>query len=105
MENKRMAMLVVMMLVMGNLLLETEAVPFLTCYEGSIYMCISSAKGINKVLCPFTSLKDCIHPQIASAEANIREIASDYVCKLGCSLHQCASVSSIEDKDVLTVRS
>lgn len=101
MENKRMAMLVVLMLVMGNLLTETEAVSFLTCYEGSLYMCISSAKGLNKLLCPFTGLKDCIHPIIVSEEANIQEITNDYICKLGCSLKQCVSLSSIEDKGKL----
>lgn len=98
MENKRMAMLVVMMLVMGNILIETEAIAFNVCYTGCVVVCGTSANGLKKMLCPFKCLKDCIHPKLSS-ELNLKETdQTDYFCKLGCATDRCVSSSSIEDK-------
>ncbi|XP_024009081.1 thionin-like protein 1 [Eutrema salsugineum] len=100
MENKRMAMLVVMMmLVTGSLLVETEAISFNVCYTGCSVVCGISAHGFKKWLCPFKCIKDCIHPKLSS-EVNLKEIdQTDYFCKLGCATDRCISSSSIEDKD------
>ncbi|XP_024009045.1 thionin-like protein 1 [Eutrema salsugineum] len=101
MESKRMAMLAMMMLVMGNLLIESEAIsfgPFQECYTGCVGVCVTSAESAKKLLCPFTCIKDCLHPKVSS-EVNLNEIDdTDYFCKLGCATDRCMS-PSIEDKD------
>ncbi|CAH2038076.1 unnamed protein product, partial [Thlaspi arvense] len=98
MENKRMAMMIVVvtMLVMGNLLTDTEAIPFKACYTGCILMCGTTEHGIKKVLCPVTCIKTCMDPR---PEENLKEtVPTDYFCTLGCATDRCIS-SSIEDKD------
>lgn len=97
MENKRMAMLVVMMLVMGSILIETEAIAFTECYTGCVVVCGNTAHGLKKVACPFKCIKECIHPKLSS-ELNLKEFdQTHYFCKLGCATDRCVSVSSIED--------
>ncbi|KAG2297787.1 hypothetical protein Bca4012_008957 [Brassica carinata] len=99
MESKRMAMLVVMMLVMGNILTEAEGVAFADCYKGCVVLCSVSSNGLKKLTCPFSCIKDCMQPT-PSSEANLNEIdQTDYFCKLGCATDRCASSSSIHDKD------
>ncbi|XP_023632594.1 thionin-like protein 2 [Capsella rubella] len=100
MENKRMTMLVVfMMLVMGNILIETEAIAFKECYTPCVVACGSVAHGITKAMCPFTCLKECIHSKPSSV-ANLKETDhTDFFCKLGCATTRCLSSASIEDKD------
>ncbi|KAL0884867.1 hypothetical protein Bca101_008848 [Brassica carinata] len=103
MESKRMAMLVVMMLVMGNILTEAEGVAFADCYKGCVVLCSVSSNGLKKLTCPFSCIKDCMQPT-PSSEANLNEIdQTDYFCKLGCATDRCASSSSIHDKDVENV--
>lgn len=93
-----MAMLVVMMLVMGNILIETEAITFKECYTGCVVVCATSAKGLKKLICPFSCLKECIHPKLSSEEI-LKEIdQTDYFCKLGCATDRCVSSSSVDDK-------
>ncbi|KAF3495135.1 hypothetical protein DY000_02057803 [Brassica cretica] len=98
MDSKRMAMLVVMMLVMGNILFEAEGMAFTDCYKGCFVMCAASSSGFKKLLCPFSCIKACKQPT-PSSEANLNEIdQTDYFCKLGCATDRCASSSSIHDK-------
>ncbi|CAN8312088.1 unnamed protein product [Cochlearia groenlandica] len=100
MESKRMvAMLVVMMLVMGNLLHETEAKGFKICYKGCITMCIASGKGAKKGLCPLTCVKKCMRPNYYEAMNQNENEQIDYFCNLGCAAEQCVSPSTIDDSD------
>ena len=93
-----MAMLVVMMLVMGNILFEAEGMAFTDCYKGCFVMCAASSNGFKKLFCPFSCIKACKQPT-PSSEANLNEIdQTDYFCKLGCATDRCASSSSIHDK-------
>lgn len=102
MESKRMAMLVVMMLVMGNILIEAEGISFTDCYKGCIVLCAVSSDGFKKLLCPFTCTKECIIP--TPSETNLNEIdQTDFFCKLGCATDRCASSSSIHDKGKFSV--
>ncbi|XP_023632593.1 thionin-like protein 1 [Capsella rubella] len=100
MENKRRVMLVVMMLVMGNMLIETEAaMSFKVCYGGCLLACGILAPNIKKLFCPFMCIKDCRRRPL-SIEANLKEMnQADYFCNLGCATDRCGSSSSIEDKD------
>ncbi|KAJ0254547.1 hypothetical protein HA466_0104570 [Hirschfeldia incana] len=99
METKRMAMLVVIMLVMGNILIEAEGMAFTDCYKGCLVLCAVSSKGLKKLVCPFSCTKNCINPT-PSSDATLKNIdETDYFCKLGCATHRCASSSSIHDKD------
>ncbi|KAF8050458.1 hypothetical protein N665_1962s0003 [Sinapis alba] len=92
MENKVIAMLVVMM---GSLLVETKAIDFQECYEACTLTCGATADGFKKLACPFTCLKDCIHP----SQPDLQEInQTNYFCKLGCATNHCVSSSSIKDK-------
>ncbi|XP_019094263.1 PREDICTED: thionin-like protein 1 [Camelina sativa] len=96
MEDKRMAMLVVMMLVMGNMLIETEAVlSFPVCYAGCLAGCGVLSFGFKKLLCPIMCIKDCKRRTL-SVKAKSK---TDYYCNLGCATDRCASSSSIDDKD------
>ncbi|XP_019095671.1 PREDICTED: thionin-like protein 1 [Camelina sativa] len=96
MENKRMAMLVVMMLVMENMLIETEAVLYFpVCYAGCLAGCGVLSFGLKKLLCPIMCVKDCKRRTL-SVKAKSK---TDYYCNLGCATDRCASSSSIDDKD------
>ncbi|CAN6907913.1 unnamed protein product [Brassica oleracea] len=98
MDSKRMAMLVVMMLVMGNILFEAEGMAFTDCYKGCFVMCAASSNAFKKLFCPFSCIKDCKQPTTPS-EANLNDIDhTDYFCNLGCATDRCASSSSIHDK-------
>ncbi|KAL0757682.1 hypothetical protein Bca101_095350 [Brassica carinata] len=112
MDSKRMAMLVVMMLVMGNILFEAEGMAFTDCYKGCFVMCAASSSGFKKLFCPFSCINACKQPTPSSecikackqptpsSEATLNEIdQTDYFCKLGCATDRCASSSSIHDKD------
>ncbi|CAN6884982.1 unnamed protein product [Brassica oleracea] len=89
MENKIIAMLVV---IMGSLLVDTEAMGFQECCQGCISGC--RANGLS-VTCPFTCLAICIKP----SEPDLQEIdQTDYFCRLGCATNRCVQSSSIEDK-------
>ncbi|CDY16020.1 BnaC08g41030D [Brassica napus] len=99
MDSKRMALLVVMMLVMGNILFEAEGMAFIDCYKGCFVMCAASSNAFKKLFCPFSCIKDCKQPTTPS-EANLNDIDhTDYFCNLGCATDRCASSSSIHDKD------
>ncbi|CAA0196292.1 unnamed protein product [Arabidopsis thaliana] len=86
MESNRMVMFVTMMIVMvmGNLLIETEAdappqpSPFKTCY-------------------PVSCIKTCLEPPSSQMDSTNEINHNDYYCKLGCSTHHCASLSSIQN--------
>ncbi|AEE28909.2 thionin-like protein [Arabidopsis thaliana] len=101
MEDKRVAMLVVMMLVMGNMLIEAEAVmSFKLCYGGCLVACALIAPPIKKLFCPFLCIKDCKRRPMLSFEANLNEIdQTGSYCELGCATDRCVSSSSIDDKD------
>ncbi|KAG7654059.1 hypothetical protein ISN44_As01g012770 [Arabidopsis suecica] len=103
MENKRVAMLVVMMLVMGNTSIEAVALPkmsFKVCYGGCLVACALIAPAIKKPFCPFLCIKDCKRRPILSFEANLKETdQTDSFCELGCATDRCVSSSSIDDKD------
>ncbi|CAN6902137.1 unnamed protein product [Brassica oleracea] len=102
MDSKRMAMLVVMMLVMGNILFEAEGMAFTDCYKGCFVMCAASSSGFKKLFCPFSCIKACKQPT-PSSEANLNEIdQTNYFCKLGCATDRCASSSSIHDKGMFS---
>ncbi|CAN7064206.1 unnamed protein product, partial [Brassica oleracea var. botrytis] len=102
MDSKRMAMLVVMMLVMGNILFEAEGMAFTDCYKGCFVMCAASSSGFKKLFCPFSCIKACKQPT-PSSEATLNEIdQTDYFCKLGCATDRCASSSSIHDKGMFS---
>jgi len=70
MESKRMVMFVTMMIVMvmGNLLIQTEAdAPppaqpsgFLICYPGCVVSCFVEKKFPQFLLCPFTCIGTCL---------------------------------------------
>ncbi|KAJ4881701.1 Thionin-like protein 2 [Raphanus sativus] len=93
MENKIMVILVVMM---GSLLVETEAINFQECYKGCILLCGATADGFKKLACPFTCLKECTNP----SKPDLQKIdQTDYFCKLGCATSRCVSSSSVEDMD------
>ncbi|CAN7020311.1 unnamed protein product [Brassica rapa subsp. trilocularis] len=90
MENKIIAMLVV---IMGSLLVETEAMGFQECCKGCISAC--GADGLSTWTCPVTCLTICIQP----SEPDLQEIdQTDYFCRLGCATNRCVPSSSIEDK-------
>ncbi|KAG2268036.1 hypothetical protein Bca52824_062591 [Brassica carinata] len=92
MENKIIAMLVV---IMGSLLVETEAMGFQECFTGCTSTC--GANGLTTVTCPFTCFALCIPPP---SEPVLQEIdQTGYFCKLGCATNRCVPSSSIEDKD------
>ncbi|CAL9214724.1 hypothetical protein ARALYDRAFT_471418 [Arabidopsis lyrata subsp. lyrata] len=65
-----MVMFVTMMIVMvmGNLLIQTEAQaqaqpsPFKTCYPGCVLTCFYQHKFPKFLLCPFTCLGTCLFP-------------------------------------------
>ncbi|KAL1198162.1 Thionin-like protein 1 [Cardamine amara subsp. amara] len=100
MENKRMAMLVVMMLVMGNILIETEAITFPECYAGCVVVCGGSVKGaLNKLECPLTCIKRCVVPKVTSDIIKELDQLTHYFCQLGCAADKCAYSTSVEDKD------
>ncbi|CAF2051145.1 unnamed protein product [Brassica rapa] len=99
MDSKRMAMLVVVMLVTGNILFEAEGMAFLDCYKGCFVICAASSNGFKKLFCPFSCIKDCKQSTTPS-EANLNDIdQTDYFCNLGCATDRCALSSSIHDKD------
>jgi len=105
MEDKRVAMLVVMMLVMGNMLIEAEAVmSFKLCYGGCLVACALIAPPIKKLFCPFLCIKDCKRRPMLSFEANLNEIdQTGSYCELGCATDRCVSSSSIDDKGKFVV--
>ncbi|CAH8382907.1 unnamed protein product [Eruca vesicaria subsp. sativa] len=95
MEHKIIAMLVVVMF-MGSLLVETEAIEFQECYKGCTLVCGATAGGFKKLACPFTCVKECINP----SGLDLQEInQTDYFCTLGCATTHCVSSSSTKDKD------
>ncbi|CAL9214725.1 unnamed protein product [Arabidopsis halleri] len=108
MESKRMVMFVTMMIVMvmGNLLIQTEADappqpdPFKTCYPGCVVTCFVQKKFPKILLCPFTCIKTCLEPPSSQMDLTNEINHNEYYCKLGCSTHHCASLSSIQNPNV-----
>ncbi|XP_010476237.1 PREDICTED: thionin-like protein 2 [Camelina sativa] len=112
MESQRMVMVVTMMIVMvmGNLLIEAEAEappppsPFKTCYRGSVVGCLYQKTFPNFLGCPLTCMGTCIFPQMPSPPSQMvstNEIDhTDYYCKLGCAAHHCVSLSSIQNPNI-----
>ncbi|CDY57077.1 BnaCnng31570D [Brassica napus] len=81
-----------LVVIMGSLLVDTEAMGFQECCQGCISGC--RANGLS-VTCPFTCLAICIKP----SEPDLQEIdQTDYFCRLGCATNRCVPSSSIEDK-------
>ncbi|CAA7039170.1 unnamed protein product [Microthlaspi erraticum] len=107
MENKRVVMLVTMMIVMamGNLVIQTEAQaspsPFGKCYPCCLVNCVIEKKLPTGLTCPFTCLVTCIAPPTITPSPMMtlaNEIDhTDYFCKLGCATQHCASLSSIQN--------
>ncbi|CAN8312086.1 unnamed protein product [Cochlearia groenlandica] len=114
MESKRVVMLVkimiVIVMVMGNLLAETKAreiLSFRECYPTCIVECKGDkTKLIEFLMCPYTCLKTCLHHRHSPSTPSPSPLShkfvdkSDDYCKLGCAIHHCASLSSIENTNV-----
>ncbi|KAG7591440.1 hypothetical protein ISN45_Aa01g004680 [Arabidopsis thaliana x Arabidopsis arenosa] len=64
MEGKNLVAVLVTMMVMGNLLPQTEAqkIPFMQCYPACIVVCKSESTFPKFLKCPFTCIKTCLHP-------------------------------------------
>ncbi|KAL1198163.1 Thionin-like protein 2 [Cardamine amara subsp. amara] len=104
MESKRVAMLVTMMIVMviGNLLVETEAqkIPFIECFPACVIMCKAESKFPKYLMCPFKCTKTCLQqPSLPSFSSNEIDDSDDF-CKLGCATHHCVSLSSLQNPNV-----
>ncbi|AEE28913.1 thionin-like protein [Arabidopsis thaliana] len=86
MESNRMVMFVTMMIVMvmGNLLIETEA----------------DAPPQPSPFKTFSCIKTCLEPPSSQMDSTNEINHNDYYCKLGCSTHHCASLSSIQNPNV-----
>lgn len=109
MESKRVVMLVTMMIVMvmGNLLVQAEAQaspsPFRNCYTGCLVSCAMQKKFPNAFMCPLTCIMTCLAPpsRIPSPPSQMilaNEIDHiDYFCKLGCATRHCAPLSSLQN--------
>ncbi|KAL1214739.1 Thionin-like protein 2 [Cardamine amara subsp. amara] len=112
MESKRVMMLVTIMIVMGNLLIQTEAQspsPFISCYPGCIVSCAIQKKLPNALMCPLSCIKTCLAPPSAipsppSQMFLTNEIDhNNYYCKLGCATRHCVSLSSVQNPNVKKV--
>ncbi|ESQ51506.1 hypothetical protein EUTSA_v10017433mg [Eutrema salsugineum] len=97
MENKRMAVFVVMMLTIGNLMFESEAVnaDFPLCYIKCYELCILNPIALIKNSCPPKCLHKCGENPVSEIKQNKID-QTDYFCKVGCVMHRCVSV---EDQD------
>lgn len=92
--------MVILVVMMGSLLVKTEAINFQECYKDCTLLCGATADGFKKLTCPFTCLKECVHP----SEPDLQEIdQTDYFCKLGCATSRCVSSSSIEDMGMFKI--
>ncbi|CAA7039169.1 unnamed protein product [Microthlaspi erraticum] len=110
MENKRVVMLVTMMIVMamGNLVIQTEAQAsqFRDCYPICLVNCAAEKKFPTALTCPFTCIMTCLAPPATtpsppSPMTLANEIDHiDYFCKLGCATHHCVSLSSFRNRNV-----
>lgn len=107
MESKRVAMLmkVMIVMIMGCLLVQTEAQssPFKVCYSNCHAVCKSHTRFPNSLLCPFTCLMTCLVPTLPtpspSSDTDITNKIdhTDYFCKLGCATHHCVCFSSLQN--------
>lgn len=107
MEGKRVVTLVTIMIVMvmGNLLIQTEAQfsspAFRTCYPGCIVNCALQKKFPNALMCPFTCIMTCMAPPSGNPSPPSQMISAneinhnDYYCKLGCATRHCVPLSSV----------
>ncbi|VVA91123.1 unnamed protein product [Arabis nemorensis] len=111
MESKRVAMVTMMIvIVMGNLLAETRAekIPFMQCFPSCLVECKGDLQKFPQyMICPFTCLKACLHPTPSTPPPSSSSLfsekimdQSDDLCKFGCAVHRCASLSTIQDPNV-----
>lgn len=108
MENKRVVMLVTVMIVMamGNLVIiqtEAQASPLRNCFPGCMVNCVLEKKLPNALMCPLTCIMTCLAPPTTtppplSPMTLANEIDhTNYFCKLGCATHHCVSLSSLRN--------
>ncbi|ESQ28233.1 hypothetical protein EUTSA_v10019701mg [Eutrema salsugineum] len=99
MENKRMAVFAVMMLTIGNLMVESEAVnaDFPLCYIKCYELCILNPIALIKNSCPPKCLHECGEKSVSKLKQNKID-QTDYFCKVGCVMHRCVSVRDQDDR-------
>lgn len=103
-----MLMNIMIVMVMGYLLVQTEANSshFKVCYSNCHVVCKSHTTFPKSLLCPLTCLMTCLVPTLpitpspssdhtASLTNKIDHI--NYFCKLGCATHHCLSLSSLQN--------
>lgn len=87
-----MTVLVVMMLTIGNLVVESEAVKitFPLCYASCLQLCLLNPFFPKKSKCSGKCVTECKnHP----SEIKLNEIDQiDHFCEVGCVTHRCVSV-------------
>lgn len=109
MESKRVVIMMTMMIlmIMGNLLDQTEAQSshFKGCYSDCLVVCKSHTNFPKSLLCPFTCLMTCLVPTLPSPSPSPSSDMvltnkidnTDYFCKLGCATYHCVSPSSLRN--------
>ncbi|ESQ28234.1 hypothetical protein EUTSA_v10019821mg [Eutrema salsugineum] len=91
MECKRVAVLMVIMLTVGNLMVESEAISFrhfLECYKTCVDMCFAFVRI--KIDCPVRCVGWCKEPPPITKPNEIDQI--DYSCEVDCITRRCVSV-------------
>ncbi|XP_010452949.1 PREDICTED: thionin-like protein 2 [Camelina sativa] len=94
-----MLVVVTVVMMIGNLLTQTEAVAFERCYPICLMECKAGSKFPAFLKCPFKCVKTCLLPPSLSSK---KVHDSEYFCKLGCASH-CVSHSSLQNPNVKRV--
>ncbi|CAH2046974.1 unnamed protein product [Thlaspi arvense] len=93
MESKKIAVFMAMMLAIGNLIIETEAIDiaFPFCYSGCYSVCILNP-FISKTKCDNKCIQECIKPGFEIKRNTVDQI--NHFCEIGCVTHRCVFVDN-----------